>query len=72
MEDFFINFAISTGSHPFLYFYLLGCVVALICVLIVSRDELKRPDAQWGMLPTVVALSWFTVGACIYYRIKDN
>lgn len=72
MEEFFINFAISAGSHPFLYFYILGCICALLCICIVSRDELKEPDAQWEMIPTVVLLSWFTVVACIYYRIKDN
>lgn len=72
MKEYLLDFIISMGSHPLLYFYILGCICALICICIVSRDELKEPDAQWGMIPTVVLLSWLTVGTCIYYKIKDD
>lgn len=72
MEDLIIDFVMSVGSYPFLSLYILGCFIALIAILVINKDDLKNENAQWGLIPGVVLLSWISVIACIYYRIKDN
>lgn len=70
MEDLIIDFVMSVGSYPFLSIYILGCVVALIAILIINKDDLEDENAQHGLIPGIVLLSWISVIACIYYKIK--
>lgn len=72
MEDLIIDFVMSVDSYPFLSLYILGCVVALIAILIINKDDLENENAQWGLISGIVLLSWISVIACIYCRIKDN
>lgn len=72
MEDLIIDFVMSVGSYPFLSLYILGCIVALIAIFVINNDDLEDENAQWGLIPAVVLLSWISVIACIYYKIKDN
>lgn len=72
MEDLIIDFVMSVGSYPFLSLYILGCIVALIAILVINKDDLEDENAQWGLIPVVVLLSWISVIACIYYKVKDN
>lgn len=72
MEDLIIDFVVSVGSYQFLSLYIFGCIVALIAILVINKDDLEDENTQWGLIPGVVLLLWISVIACIYYKVKDN
>lgn len=72
MEDLIIDFVVSVCSYQFLSLYIFGCIVALIAILVINKDDLEDENAQWGLIPGVVLLLWISVIACIYYKVKDN
>lgn len=46
MEDLIIDFVVSVGSYQFLSLYIFGCIVALIAILVINKDDLEDENAQ--------------------------
>lgn len=66
------NILISISLYPFLSLYILGCIIALITILIFNKDDLNKENAQWEIISGLTLFSWISVIICIYFKIKDN